>query len=138
MSKIKGTALFFLKEKEMIPPYIVRTMFINHILYEDNIIVSIVRNDEPFGVLGHFMDELAPGLRTFEIYQGYMEVIDVEEILEEAGIDEVAIFYGLEDIITRNPLWKIFSMIKRLTPAFVQFYKLPSHKLHGVITRVEM
>jgi KUP system potassium uptake protein len=84
------------------------------------------------------MDEIASGLRTFEIYQGYMEVLDVEEILREAGVDEKAIFYGLEDIITRNPIWKIFSIIKRLSPAFVQFYKLPSHKLHGVITRVEM
>jgi KUP system potassium uptake protein len=137
-NKIKGTALFFLKEKEKIPPYIVRTIFNNNIIYEDNILVSIVRSDEPFGVKGHFMDELAPGLRTFEIYQGYMEVIDVEEILREAGVDEKAIFYGLEDVITRNPLWKIFSVIKKLSPAFVQFYKLPAHKLHGVITRVEM
>jgi KUP system potassium uptake protein len=138
MNKIKGTALFFLKEKEKIPPYIVRTMFNNNIIYEDNILVSIVRNDEPFGVKGHFMDELAPGLRTFEIYQGYMEIIDVEEILREAGIDEKAIFYGLEDVIAQNPLWKLFSLIKRLSPAFVQFYKLPTHKLHGVVTRIEM
>jgi KUP system potassium uptake protein len=138
VSKIKGTALFFLKDKEKIPPYIIRTMFNNNIIYEDNILISFVRSDEPFGVKGHFMDDLAPGLRTFEIYQGYMEVIDVEELLREAGVDEKAIFYGLEDIITRNPIWKIFSIIKRLSPAFVQFYKLPSHKLHGVITRVEM
>jgi len=138
VSKIKGTALFFLKDKEKIPPYIIRTMFNNNIIYEDNILISFVRSDEPFGVKGNFMDEIAPGLRTFEIYQGYMEVIDVEEILREAGVDEKAIFYGLEDIITRNPIWKIFSIIKRLSPAFVQFYKLPSHKLHGVITRVEM
>jgi KUP system potassium uptake protein len=138
ISKIKGTALFFLREKEKIPPYIVRTMFINNILYEDNILVSIVRSDVPFGIAGHFMDELALGLRTFEIYQGYMEVIDIEEILREAGIDEKAIFYGLEEIISRSPLWTVFSIIKRLCPAFVQFYKLPAHKLHGVITRVEM
>jgi len=138
LSKIKGTALFFLKDKEKIPPYISRTMFNNNIIYEDNILISFVRSDEPFGVKGNFMDEIAPGLRTFEIYQGYMEVIDVEEILREAGVDEKAIFYGLEDIITRNPIWKIFSIIKRLSPAFVQFYKLPSHKLHGVIIRVEM
>src|SRR4030043_33839 len=138
MNKIKGTALFFLREKEKIPPYIVRTMLMNNILYEDNILVSIVRSDEPFGAAGHFMDELAPGLRTFEIYQGYMEVIDVEEILRGAGVDEKAIFYGLEDIITRKPQWRIFSIIKRLSPSFVQFYKLPAHKLHGVISRVEM
>ena len=138
MNKIKGTALFFLREKEKIPPYIVRTVLMNNILYEDNILVSIVRSDEPFGIAGHFMDELAPGLRTFEIHQGYMDVIDVEEILRGAGVDEKAIFYGLEDIITRKPHWRIFSIIKRLSPAFVQFYKLPANKLHGVISRVEM
>ncbi|MCL4456600.1 MAG: KUP/HAK/KT family potassium transporter [Nitrospirae bacterium] len=137
-AKIGGTALFFARDVERIPPYIVRTMFTNNILYEDNIIVSIIRRDDPFGVTGYFKGELADGLRHFEIQLGYMEVIDVEEILREAGIKEKSIFYGLEDIATRNIVWKIFSIFKRLTPAYVQFYKLPSHKLHGVITRVEM
>ncbi len=138
MSKIKGTALFFVREAQFIPPYIVNTMFSNNIIYEDNVFVSIIRRDDPFGVIGFFKDNLAEGLRVFEIQIGYMEIIDVEEILKEAGIDEKAIFYGLEDIATRNFIWKIFAMIKSLTPSFVQFYKLPSHKLHGVITRVEM
>ncbi|MBI3593317.1 MAG: potassium transporter Kup, partial [Nitrospirae bacterium] len=80
----------------------------------------------------------AEGLRSFEIQLGYMEVVDVEEILKEAGIDEKTIFYGLEDIATRNVIWKIFAIFKRLTTAYVQFYKLPSEKLHGVVTRVEM
>ncbi|MBZ0154976.1 MAG: hypothetical protein K8I29_02025 [Alphaproteobacteria bacterium] len=87
---------------------------------------------------GFFKACYAEGLRSFEIQLGYMEVVDIEEILKEAEIDERAIFYGLEDISTRNIVWKIFSLFKRLTPAYVQFYKLPSHKLHGVITRVEM
>ena len=137
-TKIGGTSLYFARDVERIPPYIVRTMFTNNILYEDNIIVSIIRRDDPFGVTGFFRGELADGLRHFEIQLGYMEVIDVEEILREAGIKEKSIFYGLEDIATRNIVWKIFSIFKRLTPAYVQFYKLPSHKLHGVITRVEM
>jgi len=37
-----------------------------------------------------------------------------------------------------NPVWRIFSIIKKLIPNFVQFYKLPARKLHGVITRIEM
>ncbi len=137
-TKIGGTALYFARDVEMIPPYIIRTMFTNNILYEDNIIVSIIRRDDPFGVIGFFKGDLADGLRHFEIQLGYLEVIDVEEILREAGIKEKSIFYGLEDIQTRNIMWKLFSMIKRLTPAYVQFYKLPSNKLHGVITRIEM
>ncbi len=137
-SKISGTALYFAKDAMEIPPYIVHTMFKNNILYEDNIIVSIVKREDPFGVTGFFKGELAPGLRAFEIQMGYMEVPDVEEILREAGIQEKTIFYGVEDILPTNFIWQIFSVIKRLTPNIVQFYKLPYNKLHGVVTRVEL
>jgi KUP system potassium uptake protein len=137
-NKIKGTALYFARDAKEVPPYIVHTMFKNNIIYEDNIIVSIVKRDDPFGVTGFFVADLAPGLRSFEIQMGYMEVPDVEEILREAGIQEKTIFYGVEDILPSNIIWQIFSLIKRLTPNIVQFYKLPYNKLHGVVTRVEM
>ena len=138
VNKINGTALYFAKDANEMPPYIVHTMFKNNIVYQDNIVVSIVRRDDPFGITGYFKRELAPGLRTFEIQAGYMEVPDVEAILREAGISEKTIFYGVEDIIPSNIIWHIFSIIKRLTPNIVQFYKLPPNKLHGVVTRVEM
>jgi KUP system potassium uptake protein len=137
-NKLQGTALFFLKDTKEIPPFMIRSMFINNILYENNILVTIIKRDDPFGVTGFFKETLANGLSVFEIQTGYMEIPDVEEILREAGIEEHTIFYGLEDIVTENPVWKIFSVIKRLNPTFVQFYKLPAHKLHGVMTRVEM
>jgi KUP system potassium uptake protein len=110
----------------------------NNIIYEDNIIVSIVTLDEPFGIYSLFKNRLAEGLRTFEIQMGYMEVVDIEEILKNAGIVEKSIFYGLEEIATRNGIWKAFSMMKRLAPPFVQFHDLPPNKLHGVVTRIEM
>ena len=109
-------------------------MFKNHIIYEDNVIVSITRTDEPYGLNFYFKEPLAPGLRSFEIQSGYMEVVDVEEILKTSSINEKTIFYGLEEIATENPVWKVFSLIKKLTPSFLQFYKLPPNKLHGVIT----
>jgi KUP system potassium uptake protein len=137
-NRIKGTALFFARNVNVIPQYIPHTMFGNDIVYEDNIIISIASLEEPFGVKSSFKEELAPGLRTFDIEMGYMEVVDVAKILENAGIREKTIFYGVEDIITNNPVWKVFSMIKKLTPSFVQYYKLPPEKLHGVITRFEM
>jgi KUP system potassium uptake protein len=136
--KIRGSALYFAKDAKDIPPYIVHTMFKNNIIYEDNIIVSIVRREDPFGVAGYFKDDLAPGLRSFEIQLGYMEIPDVEEILREAGIYEKTIFYGVEDITATNICWQTFSLIKKLTPNIVQFFKLPANKLHGVVTRVEM
>lgn len=138
MPKIKGTALFFAREIKRIPPYMANTMFYNNIIYEDNIIVSIIKTENPYGVSGSFKNDLAGGLRVFEIYSGYMEVIDVEELLKENAINEKTIFYGLEDIVSDNVIWRIYSMIKKVTPAFVQFYKLPPHKLHGVLSRIEM
>jgi KUP system potassium uptake protein len=138
LNKIGGTALFFAKDAVAIPPYIVHTMFKNNIIYEDNIIVSIVRRVDPYGVTGFFKEQLGEGLRSFEIQVGYMEVIDVEEVLKEAGITEKTIFYGVEEIHTTNPVWHLFSAIKKLTPNIVQFYELPPNKLHGVVTRVEL
>ncbi|MGI5991021.1 MAG: KUP/HAK/KT family potassium transporter [Methanosarcina sp.] len=137
-NKIKGTALFFSRDINRIPQYISRIMFKNNIIYENNIFVSIIKCDSPFGVSSSFTKEIAKGLRVFEIKLGYMEVVDVEQILKDEGIYEKTIFYGTEDIITRNIIWKIFSMIKKLSPSFVQFYKLPSEELHGVMTRFEM
>jgi KUP system potassium uptake protein len=67
-----------------------------------------------------------------------MEVVDIETILKKAGIEEKTIFYGLEEITTKNVFWRVFAMIKRLTPPFVQFYDLPPEKLHGVVQRIEM
>ena len=136
--KISGTALFFAKNIKRMPPYIPLTMFKNEIIYEDNIIISIIIREDPFGITSAFKEKLADGLRVFEISMGYLDIIDVVKLLKKKGIDEKTIFYGLEDIITDNILWKIFSTIKKLSPSFVQFYDLPSDKIHGVVTRLEM
>lgn len=138
LNKIKGTALFFARDSRKVPSYVVHTMFMNNIIYENNIIVSITILDNPFGVKSFFKDDLAPGLKAFEIQVGYMEVVDIEQLLKQAGIDEKGIFYGLEEISTTNFFWKIFSIMKRLAPPFVQFHDLPPNKLHGVVTRIEM
>jgi KUP system potassium uptake protein len=138
MSKIRGSALFFARGIEKTPPYIVNTIFLNNIIYEDNIVVSVVTLDAPYGVRGAFTETPVEGLRIFEIRAGYMEVFDVDVLLKEAGIDEKAIFYGVEDIATGNIMWKLFSLIKKLNPTYVQFFRLPYQKLHGVVTRVEM
>ncbi|BCS55573.1 KUP/HAK/KT family potassium transporter [Geobacter sp. SVR] len=135
---IPGTGLFFLKGLDVIPPYIVHCVIRSNIIYERNIFISIVRTDEPFGTSVFHKRDVGPGLEFFEINAGYMVVLDIEGTLKEHGIQEKVIFYGIEDIETRNPLWKLFALLKKLTPNFVQFNKLPAAKLQGVVTRVEM
>lgn len=136
-SKITGTALFFARGIDRVPPYVAQTMFINNILYEDNIFIHIDKTDEAYGI-SYTFSEIAPGLRLFRISVGYMQVFNVEKIFEQAGIHEKVIFYGVENIETENIFWSIFAKIKKLTPSFISFYNLPSHKIHGVVTQVKM
>jgi KUP system potassium uptake protein len=138
MNRISGTALFFARDFRNLPQYIPRIMFNNRIVYDDNIIVSIIRTEQPFGVTWGMTREVAKGFSIFEIYLGYMEIVDIGNILKEAEIDELTIFYGMEDIVTTHVVWRIFAAIKRLSPSLVQFYKLPADKIHGVVTRVDM
>jgi len=135
---IAGTALFFAREWNIVPPYVIHCIIRSNIIYERNILISIVRTDDPFGVKTELKQNLASGLEAFEIRAGYMVLVDIEKLLLINGIKEKVIFYGIEDINTRNPVWKIFSLIKKLTPNFVQFNKLPASRLQGVVTRVEM
>jgi len=136
--KIEGTALFFIRDINRIPPYIYNTICLNGIIYEDNMFVCINILDEPFGIKSFFKPDVSRGLRNFEIQAGYMEILELEKILHRSGIQDKVIFYGMEEIITENPIWKFFASVKKLTPSFVQFYSIPARKLHGVVTRVNI
>ncbi|MDD5285436.1 MAG: KUP/HAK/KT family potassium transporter [Desulfuromonadaceae bacterium] len=135
---IPGTGLFFVKEWTVIPPYLVHCIIRSNIIYERNVLISIARTDESYGVATELKNGLSIGLDAIEIRAGYKEILDIEGLLKANGITEKVIFYGIEDIETSNIFWKLFSTIKRNTPNFVQFNKLPAAKLQGVVTRVEM
>lgn len=137
VNKIEGTALFFARGIERVPPYIVQTMFINNIIYNENIFIQINKTNEAFG-LHYDLNDVAEGLKVLKIDVGYMEVFRLEKVLKALDIEERAIFYGVEEIETSNFFWHIFSVIKKVTPTFVSFYKLPPNKMHGVITPVKL
>jgi KUP system potassium uptake protein len=121
-----------------VPPYVVHCIIRSNIIYERNIFISIFRTDEPFGIETSLKLNGGTGLDSFSIRAGYMEVLQIDALLQENSIQEKVIFYGIEDIDTRHLVWRVFSLIKKITPNFVQFNKLPASKLQGVVTRVEM
>lgn len=134
---IDGTALFFARGIEKVPPYIVQTMFINNIIYAENIFVQVNKASGAFG-LHYDLEQVTTGLAVLTIDVGYMEMLKLEKVLKALNIEERAIFYGVEDIETSNFFWHIFSVIKKVTPTFVSFYKLPVNKIHGVITQIKL
>jgi KUP system potassium uptake protein len=137
-NNIKGTAIFFAKNHQEIPPYMVHCMIRSNIIYEENILLSIHINDIPYGVKFHEKKEIEKGLSGIIIDVGYMEYLDIPRLLKENGITEKVIFYGVEDIVTKNPLLRIYAFLKKISPSFVTFYQLPYNKLHGVATRLEL
>ena len=138
LNKIRGTALYFISDIKNLSPYLGQIFFQNEIMYEKNVLVWIKISDKPFGVKTHLDPELAPGLQLFTITTGYMEVIDIVFLLENHGIEEKTIFYGIETIVSDRFFWKLYGIIKKISPPFVQFYTLPAEKMHGVVTRVVM
>ncbi|HNX17086.1 MAG TPA: KUP/HAK/KT family potassium transporter [Methanoregula sp.] len=138
LPKIRGTALYFTSHVSQVSAYIGQIFFQNEIIYENNIFVSIQITDNPFGVKTDFDTNLGPGLHVFTIRCGYMEIIDIIPLLRAQGIEEKTIFYGIENIISDRIYWKLYGLIKKVSPPFVQYYALPPEKIHGVVTRVLM
>ena len=134
---IEGTGLFFARRDDQIPAYIAKTMFQNGIIYERNIIVNVKPTNEPLGIHSKLVN-LSQGLDLLLVHVGYMELLKMEDVLKSKEIEEKTIFYGDEEIISEKLHWKIYAMIKELSPSFASFYNFPHEKLIGVARRVEI
>lgn len=126
-----GSALFFTKNAEAIPHYIPNIMFFNGLMFEKNILVVVKTSTLPHGVHSEY-NEICEGLYLLNIMKGYMEIVNIEAILKENGINEKSIFYAQERIMPSNLMAMLYSIIKRLSPTFVDFHNLPPKKLLGV------
>jgi len=134
---IAGVGMFFARRQDTIPTYIAKTMFENGIIYERNIIATVKAMNDPHGISAE-LDVIQEGIEVLNIKVGYMEMLDVEEILASKNIDAKTIFYGQEEIVSTNPIWISFASMKNLAPSFVSFYKFPHDRLIGVTRRVEL
>ena len=134
---IPGSALFFVGNPSKVSPYIIHCIVRSRIIYTRNIFLAIRRTEDPHGIETK-LNKIAPGLESFEVIAGYKEVIDIEMQLKKSRIEYNVIFYGVEEIHTENLIWRLFSIVKKITPSFVQYYKIPATKLHGIVSRIEM
>ncbi|MCX5773013.1 MAG: KUP/HAK/KT family potassium transporter [Fusobacteria bacterium] len=135
---IPGTALFLTRDIRFLPPFINRLFYSNNIIYEKNVILSIIITEEPFGTNCYFEPPVAPGFQRFVIEHGYKIQPNVNSLMLKNNLKPTVIFYGIEHIQSRSFIWKLYSLIKKLTPSYVEFYRIKPSKLHGIITRVKM
>jgi len=135
---LKGEAIFFTRDLDKVPPYVVHVNLRSGIIYEKNILFAIETSDKPYGVKFSEMKEFTKGLFGLHVSVGYMEIPDLPKLFRLQGISEKVIFYGVDDIKTEKYFYKIYALVKRITPSFANFYNLPYNKLHGVVTRHEL
>jgi KUP system potassium uptake protein len=135
---VKGEALFFTKNVDIVSPYILHCMFRTGIMYEKNVLVSVENTDLPYGIKLDKYKEVSPGLWIARILYGYMEVPNLTLLFKEWKFNEKAIFYGAEEIKTKKPFLKLFIVLKKIAPNWISYFDFPYNKLHGVVTRIEI
>ena len=135
---VKGEALFFTKNINVVSPYILHCMFRTGIMYEKNVLVSVENTDLPYGITLDRYEEVSPGLWVARILYGYMEVPNLPVLFREWKFNEKAIFYGAEEIKTDKFFFKFFVVLKKIAPNWVSYFDFPYNKLHGVVTRIEI
>ncbi len=135
---IKGEAMFFTKNINVVSPYILHCMFRTGIMYEKNILVSVENTDVPYGIDLVQNEEISPGLFVVRITYGYMERPNLPVLFKEWKFNEKAIFYGAEEIKTNKFFLKFFVLLKKIAPNWVSYFDFPYNKLHGVVTRIEI
>ena len=64
-NNIKGTALFFTRSLNEIPPYVVHCIIRGNIIYENNILISIQVSDKPYGITVRKIEGIEKGLSGF-------------------------------------------------------------------------
>ena len=135
---LKGEAIFFTRVLDKIPPYVVHCILRSGIVYEKNILFAVKTSDVPYGIKFSEMNEFSKGLFGLSVSVGYMQIPDLPSLFKEYGINEKVIFYGVDDIKTKKIFYRIYALIKKVTPSFASFYNFPYNKLHGVVTRHEL
>lgn len=137
-SILKGEAVYFARVLDKVPPYVVHCTLRSGIIYEKNILFAVETADVPYGISFSEMKEYTKGLYGLSVSVGYLQIPNLSELFKRQGISEKVIFYGVDDIKTSKLFYKIYALIKKVTPSFASFYNLPYNKLHGVVTRHEL
>jgi len=138
--RVPGTAIFTLPDYRHIPPYIEILMSDQGIIYEDNVLASVIITEEPHGFRVTKPRVLAEGLRQFEIHLGYMDAgRDLTPAIEETRINPRVLYYAIDRVQTTKLRWLPYKLLVRLSPSFLSFLKqsASNRMIHGVAYRVD-
>src|SRR3989338_452432 len=151
--KVPGTAIYMFNLSEGIPNALMLNLRHNKVLHERNIFLhvsieekSYVEEDQRVRIvnLGH-------DFYRFTIRYGFMDEVNVPEVLAKENIhgldmemSDISYFIGRETVVpTELPgmaLWRehVFALMTRNASSIVAYYKLPSHKVIELGSRIDI
>jgi KUP system potassium uptake protein len=139
--RIEGTAIFAVADNRSVNSYVLHSMLDHGIIYERNILLSVVIRSEPRGLEITDLVPLAEGLDQCEIRVGYMDAkVDLKQGVYGAGLNPRVIFYGMDRIVPRSRRWIPYSLLKRISPIYTSPFNvtLPGSKTQGVVQLIEV
>ena len=151
--RVPGTAVFMHRNRDAIPSSLLHSLKHYKALHEKVILLTIASEEVAHIAANERMtiEELGEGIHRIEARYGYMEDIDVPELLsraEEKGLTvppmETTYFLGRETlIVTQRPSgmmhWreKIFASMMRNAESAARFFRLPPNRVVELGAQIE-
>ena len=145
VSRVPGTAVFFTRTRQDVPPVLMWHVKHNRSLHERVFVLSVVTEFIPWihDASRLMVTEIAPQFWRAEVCYGFMERPDIPALLRQAhangcGIDlsDVTYYVGHETILSKTahnglPRWmeSIYALMQRNSVHVSDYFRLPSESL---------
>ena len=148
IASVPGVAIFLASPAEMVPAALISHVTVMHSLPEEVIVVTVKSDTQPISTTPALCDHISDRLCRVTIYAGYMETINLPEVLEREVLGEkekIATYYLSERHFlasNRGSLGHrteaLFEILHRNSVAPTEFYGLPYDRVITIGTRIDL
>ncbi len=148
IASVPGVAIFMASPAEMVPAALISHVTVMHSLPEEVIVVTVKSDTQPISTTPALCDHISDRLCRVTIYAGYMETINLPEVLEREVLGEkekIATYYLSERHFlasNRGSLGHrteaLFEILHRNSVASTEFYGLPYDRVITIGTRIDL
>lgn len=148
IASVPGVAIFMASPAEMVPAALISHVTVMHSLPEEVVIVTVMSDTQPISTTPVLCDHISDRLCRVTIYAGYMESINLPEVLEREILgdkEKVATYYLSERhflATDRGSLGHrteaLFELLHRNSVAPTEFYGLPYDRVITIGTRIDL
>ena len=148
IASVPGVAIFMASPAEMVPAALISHVTVMHSLPEEVIVVTVKSDTQPISTTPALCDHISDRLCRVTIHAGYMETINLPDVLEREVLGEkekIATYYLSERHFlasNRGSLGHrteaLFEILHRNSVAPTEFYGLPYDRVITIGTRIDL